>query len=122
MGNPTLCSSLNVLQGRLGGTFVCKELVYAYAMWISPTFNLAVIRTYDAMQKPAPAVDQMVVLNAPAVPAAAKRSTTRRFGYRTARGLSLCRRLRGAIPELRYRLYAAGRSRALSSARSLSRN
>jgi len=42
--------------GSAPGTYACKELVYSYAMWISATFQVKVVRAYDAMVTRAPAI------------------------------------------------------------------
>lgn len=37
--------------GAEQGTFVCRQMVYAYAMWIDADFHLDVIEAFDTMQQ-----------------------------------------------------------------------
>ena len=51
-------------QGRYnGGTWVCKELVYKYAMWVNADFEVKVIQTFDSIVNKLNAPSSMTALN-----------------------------------------------------------
>lgn len=55
---------ISKIRGRYnGGTWVCKELVYKYAMWINPEFEVKVIQTFDSIINSINAPATMEALN-----------------------------------------------------------
>lgn len=63
IANPTF-EPISIKRGRYtGGTWVCKELVYKYAMWVSAEFEVKVIQTFDQVSRKGKAISSMQAIN-----------------------------------------------------------
>lgn len=55
---------ISIKRGRYtGGTWVCKELVYKYAMWVDAEFEVKVIQTFDRISEASRSVGGMARLH-----------------------------------------------------------
>ena len=55
---------VSIKRGRYtGGSWVCKELVYKYAMWVDAEFEIKVIQTFDEISRASRVIGGMQKLN-----------------------------------------------------------
>lgn len=63
VANPTF-EPISIKRGRYtGGTWVCKELVYKYAMWVEAEFEVKVIQTFDKVSREGKDISSMQAIN-----------------------------------------------------------